>query len=98
MSGVHSPSWNKIAFGIEMLGNYDKESFDDGRGLAVRHNTVAAMATLCAILGLDPNATKLHREDPRTTHACPGVNCRKGELLDDVKDLIVQRHNGEHVH
>ena len=46
VSGVHSPSWNKIALGIEMLGNFETEAFDSGRGLKVRKNAVAAMATL----------------------------------------------------
>src|SRR5205085_997529 len=41
--GVHSPSWNRIALGIEMLGNYESESFNSGRGAAVRKNAVAAM-------------------------------------------------------
>ncbi len=27
VSGVHSPSWNKTALGLEMLGDYDSEIF-----------------------------------------------------------------------
>jgi hypothetical protein len=96
VSGTHSPSWNKVALGIEMLGDYEKEAFDSGRGLKVRLNAVAAMATLCAILGIDPATTRIHREDPLTTHACPGKNVRKLELIQQVQDLIVQRHAGEH--
>jgi hypothetical protein len=96
VSGTHSPSFNKTALGIEMLGNYEKESFDSGRGLRVRQNTVAAIATLSAILGLDPYTMKLHREDPLTTHACPGKNVRKLEIIQEVQDLLVARHAGEH--
>ena len=96
VSGTHSPSWNKVALGIEMLGDYERESFDSGRGLKVRQNTVCALATLCAILGIDPSTTKIHREDPLTTHACPGKNVRKLELIQEVTDLIVARHAGEH--
>ena len=96
VSGTHSPSWNKVALGIEMLGNYEKEAFDSGRGLQVRRNAVAAMATLCAILGLDPYTIKLHREDPLTTHACPGKNVRKLEVIQEVQDLMVSRHAGDH--
>ena len=55
VSGTHSPSWNKVALGIEMLGDFEKESFSEGRGLKVRENTIAALTTLCAILGFDPN-------------------------------------------
>lgn len=96
VSGTHSPSWNKVALGIEMLGDYEKEAFDSGRGLKVRENTVAALATLCAILGIDISTMRLHREDPLTTHACPGKNVRKLEVIQEVQDLIVSRHAGEH--
>lgn len=96
VSGTHSPSWNKVALGIEMLGNFETESFDTGRGLKVRKNTVAAVATLSAILGLDPNTMRIHREDPLTTHKCPGKNVRKLEIIQEVQDLLVKRHAGEH--
>jgi hypothetical protein len=96
VSGVHSPSWNKTALGLEMLGDYEKEAFDNGRGLAVRRNAVAALATLSAILGLQANSLKLHREDPLTTHACPGKNVRKLELIQEVEDMLLERHAGEH--
>jgi hypothetical protein len=96
VSGTHSPSWNKVALGIEMLGDYDKEAFDGGRGEKVRTLTVAALATLSAILGLDPQTLRLHREDPLTTHACPGKNVRKLEIIQAIQDLMVARHAGEH--
>ena len=96
VSGTHSPSWNKVALGVEMLGDFEKEPFDSGRGLEVRRNSVAAVATLCGILGLDPQTIRLHREDPLTTHACPGKNVRKLEIIQDVQDLLIQRHAGEH--
>ncbi len=96
VSGTHSPSWNKVALGIEMLGDYERESFDSGRGLRVRTNTISALATLSAILGLDPQTIRIHREDPLTTHACPGKNVRKLEIIQQVQDLMVSRHAGEH--
>jgi hypothetical protein len=96
VSGTHSPSWNKLALGVEMLGNFEKESFASHRGLNVRKNTVAALATLCAVLGIDSHSMRLHREDPLTTHACPGKNVRKLEVIQEVHDLIVARHAGEH--
>lgn len=97
MSGVHSPSWNKIALGVEMLGDYDKDDFDSGRGLKVQNNSVAAIATLTAVLGLDPDSMRLHKEDPLTTHACPGKNVSKPKFIQKVKDLLVERHGGEHL-
>lgn len=96
VSGTHSPSWNKVSLGIEMLGDYENESFNSGRGLNVRKNVVAAIATLSAILGFDPHSMKIHREDPLTTHACPGKNVRKLEVIQEVHDLMIARHAGEH--
>ncbi|HYC59680.1 MAG TPA: peptidoglycan recognition family protein [Thermoanaerobaculia bacterium] len=96
VSGTHSPSWNKTALGIEMLGDYEKEPFDSGRGLKVRKNTTAALATICGILGFDPQTIRIHREDPLTTHACPGKNVRRLEIIQEVQDLLVERHAGEH--
>jgi hypothetical protein len=97
VSGTHSPSWNKVALGLEMLGDYEQEAFDSGRGLLVRKNSVAALATLSAVLGIDPQTMRLHREDPLTTHACPGKNVHKPEVIQEVQALIVARHPGEHV-
>lgn len=96
VSGTHSPSWNKVALGIEMLGNFETEAFDSGRGLKVRQNTISAIATISAILGLEPTTMKIHREDPLTTHACPGKNVRKLELIQETQDLMIKRHAGEH--
>jgi hypothetical protein len=95
-SGIHSPSWNSSSLGIEMLGDYSKESFLSGRGLKVRQNTVAAIKILTSVLGLDPISMKLHREDPLTTHACPGSAVRKLEVIQEVHDALIAHHNGEH--
>lgn len=71
--GVHSPSWNGVAIGIEMIADFAKEDDDSGAGLIVRNNTIFATALLCSTLGLDPHKqVKLHKEDPKTTHDCPG--------------------------
>ena len=97
VSGVHSPSYNKLALGVEMLGDYDKEEFNTGRGLKVQKNSVAAIATLSAVLGLDPDTMKLHKEDSRTTHQCPGKNVSKAVFVEAVKELMAQRHGGDHL-
>lgn len=97
MSGVHSPSWNKLAIGIEMLGDYEKEPFVTGRGALVRSNTVAAIATLSAVLGIDPSTMKLHKEDPGTSHkTCPGKHVNKALVIASVRELLSERHKGEH--
>ena len=88
-SGVHSPSWNKVSLGVEMLGDFDTEEFDTGRGALVKDNSVAAIAILSKVLDIDPNTMKLHREDPRTDHHCPGDNVDKDEFISLVLNNIV---------
>jgi hypothetical protein len=84
--GVHSPSWNSTAWGIEMVGDYDCDSFETGFGLAVRHNAVAAAAILLKKMDKPVNGHTLrfHYEDPRTTHACPGKHVKKSEILAEI--------------
>ncbi len=94
--GVHSPSWNSISIGIEMLGDYAVDAFDSGRGAQVRDNAVSAIATLSASLGLDPHSMKLHKEDKKTTHDCPGKNVHKDDVIGRVVDVINGAHPGDH--
>lgn len=92
-SGIHSPSWNPISWGIEMVGDYDTEPFNPG----VRENTVDALAALHALRGLDPDTIRFHKEDPATTHTnCPGKNVDKQELIQRVKDRMAGGNGGEH--
>ena len=88
--GVHSPSWNNVALGVEMLGDFSVESFKDGRGLAVRRNAVAAIATLSDCLSLQSSSLRLHKEDLKTTHQCPGKNVIKGEVIAEVKAALIE--------
>ena len=92
-SGVHSPSWNSISWGVEMVGDYNVESFD----APLRDNAASALASLHAILGLDPNTLHLHKEDPLTTHkGCPGQNVDKADMIQRVLDQLASRNPGEH--
>jgi len=73
--GVHSPSWNHLSIGIEMIADFSKEDDDSGAGLKVKNNTIFATALLCETFGLDPHmAIKLHKDDKKTDHDCPGVD------------------------
>jgi len=96
VSGIHSPSWNNSSLGIEMLGDYSKDSFTNGRGLKVRQNAVTAITAIHSVLGIDIHSLKLHREDPLTTHACPGSAVRKLEIIQEVQDALIAMHAGEH--
>ncbi len=96
MPGVHSPSWNAISWGVEVVGDYDNEPLSD----AVRANVVSALATLHALAGLDPATLHLHKQDPLTTHTfCPGANLanQRDSIVTDVIAEIQRRHAGEHV-
>lgn len=83
--GVHSPSWNGISWGIEMLGDYDADDFNSGRGAKVKANALAAIKALADASGWDIKRSvylRLHHEDPKTTHKhCPGKTVDKAELL-----------------
>ena len=90
--GVHSPSWNAISWGVEMVGDYATEPFAD----AVRGNVIRALAALHALVGLDPHTLKLHKEDPLTTHICPGANVNKLDVINGVLQQMAAGNPGEH--
>jgi len=94
--GTHSPSWNGTALGIELVGDYDKEDDDLGPGLSVKKNAIALFAILHERLGLDPNTIRLHREDPKTTHACPGKDLAQDKAAFIASVLEYMGHGGEH--
>ena len=106
VKGVHSPSWNGTRLGIEMVGDYDAESDEDGMGAKVMELTVALFGECHSFFGWEPsaNSIKLHKEDPATDHDCPGANIVKAEFIDDVtgymgdggddQDATVEARNG----
>jgi hypothetical protein len=88
-SGTHSPSWNRMAWGIEQLGDYTKESYDAGQGEKIRDNAVGAIAILSIAINLNVDTLHFHFEDPRTTHkSCPGSACKKADVISKVKAQI----------
>lgn len=89
--GVHSPSWNKVSWGVEMVGDFATEPFNSGAGANVRDNAVAALAILHIKAGLDSATMKIHKEDPLTTHDCPGKHVVKADFVKRLHDEIVRR-------
>ena len=86
--GVHSPSWNRIAWGVELVGDYDKEPLSR----EVRDNAIAALTSLHWIIGIDPRQIRLHREDTKTTHKhCPGLNMVKDDVINLVVAALTER-------
>lgn len=83
--GVHSPSWNHCAWGVETVGDYSRELLPP----ATQENLTAALATLHERAGLDPATLKFHFEDPLTTHkGCPGVHMVKADVVSWVQNRL----------
>ena len=92
-SGVHSPSWNAISWGVELVGDYATEQLPP----ALQENAVTALAVLHAAVGLDPNSLRLHKEDPKTTHkGCPGANIVKADVIQWITDRMAETNAGDH--
>ena len=90
--GVHSPSWNNVSWGVELVGDYATETINSD----LRANAIFAVATLHGKLGLDPSTLKLHREDPLTTHLCPGNSITKTDFISSVSAQLLELFPGEH--
>lgn len=94
--GTHSPSFNGTHIGIECVGNYDKDDDDVGPGLDMKRNMIALVGMLCERIGINPAKLAMHKDDPSTTHDCPGK-----DLYEDRQKIIQavlewMGHGGEH--
>jgi N-acetylmuramoyl-L-alanine amidase len=85
--GTHAKSFNKSSIGIEVLGNYDVETPNAGRGLACWQTAAAASRALLDWLGLEINVMNVnfHRDDPKTTKTCPGSKVEKSWVLELIR-------------
>ena len=87
--GTNSPGFNGKGLGVEVEGDYRTGKHDPKSGDgAIAWGTAAwVFADTLAWLRMPIDAThlKLHREDPRTSHDCPGNLVTKDWLLGLVK-------------
>jgi hypothetical protein len=98
--GTHSPAWNDRTWGIETVGEFETEPFDNGS----RANLIAVLGILHARIGLNPADYKFgvrgihfHKEDPITTHkSCPGRHMVKPDLVNAVVAYMQAAHPGDH--
>lgn len=90
--GVHAVSFNKLAVGVEVLGNYDLEDPSSGRGLACWRNAAAATGALLSWMNLSAteDTVLFHRDDPQTTKKCPGKRVNKEWVLGLIGDPQVR--------
>ncbi|HET8705963.1 MAG TPA: peptidoglycan recognition family protein [Pseudomonadales bacterium] len=81
--GVHAVSFNSIAIGIEVLGDYDNEDPLSGRGLQCWNNAAQTVKALLAWLNLpaSEDTVLFHRDDPSTKKSCPGKKVTKDWIL-----------------
>lgn len=85
--GIHAPSFNSNAIGIEVLGDYDSEDPKSGRGLQCWQNAAKAIVVLAKWLNIPLNSDTIvfHREcavTQRTTKkSCPGTKISKDWVL-----------------
>jgi hypothetical protein len=82
-TGVHAKAFNNRTIGIEVLGNYDIEDAQSGRGLVCWKNAVAAAHVLLIWLGKSPTEQSItfHREDPEAHKTCPGNGVTKSWIF-----------------
>jgi hypothetical protein len=90
-----------MSIGIEMCANFvpSVDNDDTGGGLRIKDTTCKLAAALLYKLGLPVNndTVKLHKEDPRTTHDCPGRDIEKPDLLVRIRQhLADMAPAGEH--
>jgi Putative peptidoglycan binding domain/N-acetylmuramoyl-L-alanine amidase len=99
--GTHSPAWNNRTWGLETVGEFEREPFEG----EIRDTVVKVLGIWHSFLGLDPRDYKFgtrglhfHKEDPITTHKdCPGKHVLKPDVVLAVEDEVIRRNPGGHV-
>lgn len=88
--GVHAVSFNHMAIGIEVLGNYDSENPKIGRGEKCWKMAALTTRLLLDWLGLSPNENTVlfHRDDPATKKSCPGSLVYKEHVIGLIKSTV----------
>lgn len=95
--GTHCSCVNGTHVGIEMVGDFDVESFSTGRGAQVRDLTVGIAAVIMSQLGMNPDQLLFHADCRQDNHACPGRNVVKGEMIARVKAAMAGGDVTSHV-
>lgn len=97
--GVHAVSFNATSWGVECVGDFDREKFDG----AVRDKYVEGLACLHIATGLQlapfskgVRGLHFHRDDPKTTKTCPGKGVDKAALIKLVQAKMTAMTGGDH--
>ena len=93
-SGIHSRCFNATRFGIEMVGDYNKEEFNSGDGAMVRDNAVFLIAALNLKFNFDPGDLTFHVECKKDNHDCPGKKVVKADVISRVREMMATLRSG----
>lgn len=88
--GTGSPSWNSSLWHWEIEADFDVDDPTSGLGLQSVETTAHGVALLLRKQGLPANnqTVRFHKEDPATTHNCPGPKLRKDWFLAKVQSYL----------
>lgn len=96
--GIHAASFNGNSWGVEMVGNFDTETW----GGAYRQKYIEGLACLHMATGmaLDPyvrgkSGLHFHRDDPLTSKTCPGKNVAKPTMIAEIRAAMIRLGGGE---
>lgn len=99
--GVHAVSFNSNSWGVECVGDFDREPFEG----AVKAKYVEGLACLHLATGLPlapfergARGLHFHRDDPKTSKTCPGRHVAKADMIASVQAKMIELSGGgEHV-
>lgn len=87
-AGTHASCFNNASIGIEMVGEFDQESFDSGPGAQVADNAIHLLALLHNKIGITPKpyaynkrGLHFHVECKADRHDCPGRFVPKADVV-----------------
>lgn len=90
--GVHCSCANNVAFGCEMVGDYETEIFSSGDGAKVRDNAVHLAAVVFKKMHWQPIPLSLwnsglafHVDCAPDNHNCPGKNVVRADFIQRVQ-------------
>lgn len=97
--GVHAKSFNATSWGVECVGDFDREAFTD----ALRDRYAEGLACLHIAAGLDVEPFQrgvqglhFHRDDPKTSKTCPGTKVSKDVMIDVIQAMMDALSDGSH--
>ncbi len=97
--GVHAKSFNGISWGVECVGDFDKEPFTD----MLKDRYAEGLACLHLAAGLSPDPFQrgvqglhFHRDDPLTSKTCPGLKVDKNKMVAAIKYKMAGMTDGSH--